>query len=538
MLAHSIIPAGLAVMSLGVASAWAEDSGSAYKDVGQVHFTVSCTPAAQEQFDHAVALLHSFFWPETIKAFTAVAATDPDCAMAYWGIAISQRPNPLIGAPDAAAQKRGWDAVEKAKALPIKTQREADYLGAMETLYRDYDNTDYHARDVAYAKAMEQISERYPDDSEAAIFYALALNESADLFDKTLTNQRRAAAILEKAFAAQPVHPGAAHYLIHSYDYPALAADGLPAARKYAALAPASPHARHMPSHIFSMLGEWQDLIKADTNSLSAAEEYSAKNFAGATTGGVVHSMDFLTYAYLQTAQDRKAKALVEKRAGITKWVGHSGPGDMGYAAIPVRYAFERSQWAEAASLTPIESQYPQAIAVGHFGRALGAARSGQPSAAPGDIARLGELSKTLADANNKYWAEQVTIQHDAAIAWVTKAEGRNEDALKLMRAAADLEDASEKNIAMENRLFPMRQLLGDMLLEIGQPEGALAAYEESLTRAPARLRSYYGAAKAAEKTGDAGKAMVYYEKIVTMCPEADAERPEPREAKIILARK
>jgi len=537
MKAYSIVSVGLTVLLLGANIAGAQEQGSAYKEVGKVHFAVSCTPAAQEQFDHAVALLHSFFWPETIKAFSAVAATDPTCIMAYWGIAISQRPNPLIGAPDYAAQKRGWEAVEKAKTISAKTQREADYIGAMEALYKDYDKADYHTRVVAYTKVMEQIYRRYQDDSEAPIFFALALNESADLFDKTLTNQRKAAAILERAFAKQPTHPGAAHYLIHSYDYPALAAQGLPAAIKYAALAPASPHALHMPSHVFSMLGLWPDLIMADTNSLAAAEAYSEKNFGGAAYGNILHSMDFLTYAYLQTAQDQKAKAMVEKHDGITKWVNHVLPGDMGYAAIPVRYALERSQWSEAAALQPVESQYLQAIAIGHFARALGAARSGRPAASSADIAKLDALSKALADAGNKYWAEQVNIQYGTAKAWVAKAEGRTDEAVASMRAAANLEDASEKNISMENRLFPMRELLGDMLLETGQPQAALAAYEQALTRTPARVRSYYGAAKAAEKMGDGAKAKGYYRKIVALCPAGNTERPELKEARAILAK-
>jgi tetratricopeptide (TPR) repeat protein len=537
MRAHNVSGAGLLVLFLGGTSAWAQEQGSAYKEVGNVHFAVSCTAAAQEQFDHAVALLHSFFWPETIKAFNAVLATDPTCTMGYWGLAISQRPNPLIGAPDLAAQKRGWEAVEKARTISAKTARETDYIGAMETLYRDYDKFDYHSRVVAYTAAMEQIHRRYPDDSEGAIFYALALNESEDLSDTTLANQRKAAAILEKAFAEQPLHPGAAHYLIHSYDYPALAADGLPAARKYAALAPASPHARHMPSHIFSMLGQWQDLIKADTNSLVAAEAYADKNFGGATTGGMMHSMDFLTYAYLQTGQDQKAKAVLAKRDSVAKWANRLRPGDMGYAAIPVRYALERGQWSEAAALQPVESQYPQAVALGHFARALGAARSGQPDAAAVDIAKLGELSKKLTDSGDRYWAEQVMIERNGAMAWVAKAEGRIDEAVSAMRAAADLEDASEKNISMENRLFPMRELLGDMLLDMAQPAAALAAYEEALTRTPARVRSYYGAAKAAGKFGDTVKAKTYSQKLVAMCADADTVRRELEEARTILAK-
>jgi hypothetical protein len=404
----------------------------------------------------------------------------------------------------------------------------------MEVLYKDYDATPYTTRVVAYANAMEQISRRYPDDSEAAIFYALALNESVDLSDKTLANQRKAAAILEKSFAEQPTHPGVAHYLIHSYDYPALAAEGLPAARKYAALAPASPHARHMPSHIFSMLGEWNDLIEADNNSLIAAQQYSEKNFGGKTTSGILHSMDFLMYAYLQTAQDEKAKAILDKRDQMTEFANHFLPGDMGYAAIPVRYALERSNWIEAASLRPADSQYPQAIALGHFARALGAARSGHPDAATTDIAALNRLAQQL--ASDKYWAGQVIIEYGAARAWSVEAEGRHEEAIAAMRSAADLEDASEKSISMENRLFPMRELLGDMLLENRQPQAAFVEYEQALTRTPARLRSYFGAAKAAEQSGDPAKARNYFQKIAAMCPQG-ADRPEVKEANAMLAR-
>jgi tetratricopeptide (TPR) repeat protein len=536
MRTHSI---RFALMSLLVSAgpvAWAQphDHGSPYKEVGNVHFPVSCSQMAQEEFDHAVALLHSFFWPETIKEFAAVAETDPGCTMAYWGIAISQRPNPLIGAPAPAAQKSGWEAVEKAKTIPAKTKREADYIDAVEALYKDYDKVPYAIRVVAYTSTMEQISRRYPDDSEAAIFYALALNESVDLSDKTLANQRKAAAILEKAFTEQPTHPGVAHYLIHSYDYPALAVDGLPAARKYAALAPASPHARHMPSHIFAMLGEWNDLIGADNNSLVAAQSYADKNFGGKVTGGILHSMDFLMYAYLQTAQDEKARAILDKRDNMTEFANHFLPGDMAYAAIPVRFALERNQWSEAESIKPVEGQYPQAIAMGHFARTLGAARSGHPEAAVADVAALDRLAQQL--ANDKYWAGQVVIEYTAAKAWAAYAEDRHEEAIAAMRSATELEDASEKSISMENRLFPMRELLGDMLLENGQPQAAFVEYEQTLTRTPARLRSYFGAAKAAELIGDPAKARSYYQRIVAMCPLGDA-RPAVKEASAALAK-
>jgi hypothetical protein len=534
MLWHRLSIIGIATILQSGTAIGATEGGSAYKEMGAVHFAISCSAEAQAQFDHAVALLHSFFYPETVKQFTQVTETDPTCAMGYWGIAISQRPNPLAFAPSPEQQKLGWEAVTKGQALPAKTAREADWLATMATLYRDYDKTGYHDRVLLYTKAMQQLHQKYPDDSEAAILYALSLDESEDLTDKTYANQRQAIAILEKEFAAQPLHPGVAHYLIHSYDYPALAADGLPAARKYAALAPASPHATHMPSHIFSMLGDWTDLIQSDERALAAWEDYAAKNFGGATLASNLHSMDFLEYAYLQTGQDAKAKAILDKRNAITKWGNRNIPGTMGYAAVPVRYAVERGAWQEAAALAPMQTDSPAADAMVHFARAYGAARSGHPEAASPDIAKLEQLGNQLTEKKDAYWAGQVQIQFGAAKAWVAHAEGRNDEALKFMRLAADLEDKSEKHIAMENRLIPMRELLGDMLQENGDAAGALAAYEASLLKAPGRFRSYWGAAQAAEKLGDMAKAKNYYGKLVAM--SVNSARPELAQARVKLA--
>jgi tetratricopeptide (TPR) repeat protein len=514
----------------------AQEKAAPPERLGKVHFPVSCSATAQQQFDRAVALLHSFFFPETVKAFTAVTETDPTCAMAYWGLAMSQRSNPLILPLDVAALKRGWEAVEQAKAAGPKTPREQEYIVAMEAYFRDPDQGGYKQRVEAYEHAMEQIYRRYSDDPEAAIFYALALNEAVDHADKTYARQLKAGVLLEQIFAQQPDHPGVAHYIIHAYDFAPLAQRGLPAARRYAEIAPSSPHALHMPSHIFSMLGLWQESIQGNLASAAAAKAYAAKHLPGQTLW--LHMDDFRIYAYLQRAQDQQAKRIVEERNAIEKVTPVRLPNDTAYTAIPVRYAIERGQWSEAAALEVYASQYPQAEAIIQFGRALGAGRSGDIAKARESIDRLQSLRDALMQAKQIYWADQVEIQRKAAMAWVVRAEGKTEEALDLMRAAADLEDASEKHIAMENRLVPMRELLGELLLELNQSDEALREFEASLQNAPNRLRSFYGAAKAAERAGEPQKTKMFYEQLVVLCNQADTERPELMEAKAFLAKK
>jgi tetratricopeptide (TPR) repeat protein len=527
------------VVGMLLARVWAS-VGSAQErseKLGTVHFPVSCSPVAQQQFERALAMLHSFFFPETVKAFTQVTQTDPTCAMGYWGLAMSTRPNPLIPL-DVATLKRGWDVVEKAQAAGPKTPRERDYIAAMEAYYRVPEQGPTPARAQAYEQAMEQVYLRYPEDTEAAIFYALALNEATDHADRTYARQRKAGAILEKVFAEQPNHPGVAHYIIHSYDFPPLASQGLIAARAYAGIAPSAPHALHMPSHVFSMLGYWQESIPADRASLAASRAYAAANMQGAVTAGELHSMDFLAYAFLQTGQDTEAQRILEQRNAVQKFSTRFLPGDTAYAAIPVRFTLERGRWAEAAALPPVTSQFPAAEALVYFGRALGAARSGDLPAARQAIQKLEVLRDTLAQAKNGYWADQVEIQRRAATAWVARTEGREDDAVALMRSAADLEDASEKHIAMENRLFPMRALLGELLLELHEPTLALQAFEASLRTNPARFRSFYGAAKAAEQAGNPTVARGYYEKLIALAAQADPGRPELVEAKKTLMAK
>jgi tetratricopeptide (TPR) repeat protein len=523
-----------------VASVWADPdpahrAGGGEK-LGRVQFKTSCSPEAQREFERALAMLHSFFFPETVKAFTAIPTTDPSCAIAYWGIAISQRPNPLVGPFDAATLKRGLDAVEKGEAIGPKTQRERDWLAALKEFYKDYDKVDQDTRTRNYAKAMEQLAAKYPDDVEAKIFYALALNETFD--HKSMEPLLKAVKILEPIDKKYPDHPGVTHYLIHSYDFPAIAQRGIPAANKYAKIAPSAPHAQHMPSHIYSMVGMWEESVVSNWRSVAVANEYAAKAKLDGTLGGVPHSYDFMAYAYLQMGQDLKARGLIQDTMALKKVIGVPTAAATARAAVPARYMLERQDWQGAAQLTPLGTGYPMAEAITYFARAMGGARSGDAAAAQADIEKLKEQRAALEKAGQGYWAGQVEIQILGAQAWTAQAQGNKSDALKFMRAAADLEDASEKHVAMENRLYPMRELLADMLLAQGEATAALKEYETSLKNAPMRLRGFYGAAKAAEASGDAKKARDYFEKLARLTRHADGDRPELLEAKQRLASK
>ena len=501
---------------------------------GRVLFETSCTPEAQKQFDRALAMLHSFFFPETVKAFNAIPQTDPTCAIAYWGIAISQRPNPLVGPFDAATLKRGLDAIEKGEAVGAKTRRERDWLAALKEFYKDFDKVDQDTRTRNYEKAMEALATKYPDDVEAKIFWALALNE---LFDhKSMEPLLKAIRILEPIDKKYPDHPGVTHYLIHSYDFAPIAKGGIPAADKYATIAPASPHAVHMPSHIYSMVGMWDASIRSNQRAAVIAQEFVDKNFPGAVYHAVLHSADFMQYAYLQLGEDREAAKLVDHANAVIKAkpkvVGVAIVAYTAMAAIPARYALERQDWRTAAGLEPPAGPFPQAEAITYFARALGAARAGHLAAAPQEIDKLKQQRAALEKAGQTYWAGQVEVQILGAQAWLAQSQGNKEEALKLMRAAADLEDASEKHVAMENRLYPMRELLGDLLMEQKSPALALKEYEESMKAMPNRLRGFYGAAKAADAAGDKQKAAGYFDKLAYLTRASDAERAEIRESR------
>ncbi|HET7257912.1 MAG TPA: hypothetical protein VFJ46_29445 [Xanthobacteraceae bacterium] len=510
--------------------------------LGEVSFPISCSPAAQTQFNRAVAMQHSFFFPETVKTFSAIVEKEPTCAMAHWGIAISQRPNPLVGPFPGDVLKRGWEAIELARAASQKTERESAWIEALAAFYQDYATVPQRTRTANYEAAMARLSARYPGDAEAAIFYALALNEAADPADKTYARQLKAADILEKLELRYPNHPGIPHYIIHSYDYPELAMRGAIAAARCAQLAPSAPHALHMPSHIFSTLGMWQEVIGSDRAADDETIAYTARVNPQAAADpakdpGRYHFLDFLTNAYLQLGEDQQAKRIVDARNSVAEYPANFRySGHTAFAAIPVRYAFERGAWAEAMVLAIPKTPFAQAEAITWFGRAIGAARSQELPKAREAVAQLGALKDKLAKANDAYWTGQVAIQEQAADAWLALAEGRKGEAVAAMRQAADLEDRSGKHVAMENRLSPIRELLGELLLEANEPAQALKEFETSLRNNPNRYRSFAGAAKAADRAADRALAKNYYEKLVSLAGNADTARPDLVAAKQYLA--
>jgi hypothetical protein len=503
--------------------------------LGKVNFLISCDAAVQPQFNAAVAMLHSFWYEKASDTFTAVAQSDPHCGMAYWGIAMTYY-HPIWSAPGPADLKAGASALEKARAAGAKTQRERDYIAAIDVFYKDSDKLDHRTRALAYEKAMEQLQARYPDDREAAIFYALALQSTAPPTDKTYANYRKSGAILEKIFVEQPEHPGVAHYIIHAYDVPALAPRALDAARRYAKIAPDSPHALHMPSHIFTRLGLWQESI--DSNLASAAS--AVKNNA---PGNELHAKDYLIYAYLQGAQDRKAKKALEAPPPgrpddpqYMNWLYATG-------ASPARYAVERHRWSEAAALPVLPNTFPRerwswTEANLHFARALGASHIGDTEAARKDLREIAAIREVLTRENNKYWADQVDIQREIAAAWITLAEGKREEALQQMRSAADHEDGTDKHNVTPGVILPARELLGEMLLELKQPAQAMVEFEATLRTAPNRFNALAGAAHAAKLSGDTEKAKDYSAKLLAICDHADGDRPELQDARALLAQK
>ena len=526
-----------ALFALAVPSGARADTAA--KPVEEVDFAVSCKPAAQPAFRHAVWTLHSFWYLESVKEFEAAAKADPGCAMAWWGVAMSNW-HELWAPPTQAELAAGAAAAAKAEAIGGGTEREKAYIAAIAVFYKDSGTLDHHTRALAYEKAMADLHQRYPDDREAAIFYALSLDATALPADKTYANQKKAAAILEPLFVSEPNHPGVAHYLIHSYDEPPLAAKGLPAARRYASIAPEVPHALHMPGHIFTRLGYWQESIDADRRAAEAGQAYAKTAFGdGVALDQSLHAMDYLAYAYLQKAEDQKVRALIDQIAAFKKATPQTRGTAYAMAAIPARYALERQDWALAAKLEPPKAdvgwdKFPPAGAIIDFARALGDARTGNLDAAGTEIDKLAAARDAL-KAKNKYWSDQVEVERLAAAATLAQAAGRRDEAVKEMRAAADLDDAMDKSNVTPGDILPPRELLGDMLLEIGQPAAALAEYKRSLAAAPNRFRSLYGEARAAKATGDAAAAHEAYRRLLAQCPSAAPERPELAEAKAYL---
>jgi hypothetical protein len=503
--------------------------------VGNVSFPVSCSPTVQPDFNRAVALLHSFWYKKSEETFLAVAKADPSCGMAQWGVAMSHY-RQLWDPPTPFELQAGSAAVEKANAAGAKTQRERDYIAAMEIFYKDSGTRTHAARALDYEKSMQQIHELYPQDTEAAIFYALAIRANAPIEDRTYANQKKASAILEKLFVEYPTHPGLAHYIIHCDDYPTLAPLALDAARRYAKIAPDAPHALHMPSHIFTRLGLWQESIDSNLASAAAARK-------NGLLGDELHAIDYLVYAYLQTGQDREALNVFNAMPKPQQNDAVYYTGLYAAAIVPARLAVERHRWSDAAALTLPAGAFPggrysSTEANTYFAQALGAARLGSLEAAREGLQRMTSLRDRLLEDHDKYSSEQVDIQRESVSAWIAFAEGKRDDALRQMRAAADHDDSVDKLPVTPGPLVPARELLAEMLLETNQPAAALESFETSLRLAPQRFNALYGAAHAANLSGDRQKASTYYSKLVANCPRATAELPELREATLFLSQK
>jgi tetratricopeptide (TPR) repeat protein len=485
--------------------------------LGEVHFPVSCLPEAQARFNRAMTLQHSFWYQQAAEAFRGVREADAGCTMAYWGEAMTLLLNPF-SAPAAQNLQAGQALLIEARRLGPRSEREAGYIGALSEVFAGTDVPGHRARLERYEAAMATLHARYPDDPEAAILYALALNIAASPADKTYARQLHAAEILEEEFARQPQHPGVTHYLIHTYDVPPLAARGLPAALRYTSIAPDAPHALHMPSHIFTRVGQWQASVDTNRRSAEVAR-------ARGEIGDELHAMDYMVYAYLQTAQDGAARGIVEGLSAYTRVV----PGVRGIpfalSAMPARYALERGDWHAAASLVPQESEYRFTTALTHFARALGAARSGRPAQAESDVAALGRIAEELRP-RDPYWAEQVSIQHLSAEGWTTFAAGDRGRGLALLRQATAREALTEKAPVTPGPLAPARELLAEALLEAGDPAAALAEFERVQETEPNRFRAVFGAAHAAEQAGQEDAARRHYMRLLDIAA-TDTLRPE-----------
>ena len=502
---------------------------AALERLGSVHFATSCNSDAQPRFDRAVALMHSFQFGRAIEGFRSALAVDSGCAIAYWGIALSSWSNPFAGFKSPAQLAQGLQAVNQGRAAAAKTKRERAYIEAVAQLYTDTRHRDQPTRARAYEVGMAQVAKAYPEDTEATIFYALALAAAADPSDKTYAKQLKAGAILERLFAKYPDHPGLAHYIIHAYDEPALAWRAAEAARRYGQIAPSTPHALHMPSHTFTRIGEWQASI--DTNLASASAARAADQPADE-----LHASDYMVYAYLQTGQDLAAKRWVDTAAATfsrfdpARATG-AAPASAAYfarAAIPARYCLERRDWACASRLAPLPSPFPFADAITYFARGLGAAHAGDQVGAHAAIASLDQIHDKLAGMGEDYWAGQVDIQRRAVVATLAFAQGHVADALAGMRAAAELEDNAGLSSVTPGPLLPAREMLGGMLLSLKQPGDALKEFEAALAQEPNRFWSLYGAARAEKMAGDKRAARTYFRKLLVVARRAD--RPGRRE--------
>jgi Tfp pilus assembly protein PilF len=513
--------------------------------IGRVVFETSCNAEANALFQRALGWLHSFEYEQGARTFAEAGAADPRCAIAHWGIAMSYY-HPLWAPPSAAELESATSALANARAAGAASERERAYIAAIEIFYRDSGRLDHRTRVHAYSAAMEQLHRRYPQDREAAIFYALSLIAAGTMDqDPAFARENEAGAILNSVLAIAPDHPGVTHYLIHSFDYPPLAELALPAARRYANIAPASPHAQHMPSHIFVRLGLWEEAIQSNLASEAASRAFATAQGLPDSSSERLHAMDYLAYGYLQTGQDGDAERVLADLNAIRRADPPIFTVAFAATAIPARLALERRQWERAASLelqphvrqlAPL-ANFRWGEAHIHFARAIGAARTGRIAAAREEVAKLREIEQSLAIPPGTYdWRTQVAIERQIAEAWLAHVEGRSADAVRLMRAAADLDDVTEKHPVTPGAILPAREQLGELLLELGRPAAALNEYEVSLRRAPRRLAGLYGTARAARLAGDATKARDYYTQMVEVTENGDGTRAEVQEARAFTA--
>ena len=517
---------------LAISLAFLFGSGTyAQEKLGRVSFPTSCDRKVQAQFDRAVAMLHSFWFQQGEQAFREVLQRDPSCAIANWGIAAILIGNTFAGGATSQDAQKAKEAIQRARLTGAKTERERFYIEAIAEYYDRFGDRPHSARMKSLAAAFEVVAKRFPKDDEAQIFYAIYLTATQSPNDKTFADTLKAAQILEPQFKKHPDHPGVAHYLIHAYDYPPIADKGLSAAKRYAEIAPSAPHALHMPSHIFTRVGAWPESVA--TNRRSAAVALLEKE-----PGGALHAMDYMVYADLQLARDKDATSVLEQARSVTGINPNNLAAAYALAAIPARISIERRMWKDAVQLEPRASKFPHTDAITYFARALGAARVGNIAAAEKGVQELARIVDVLKSAKDNYWATEVEVQRLSAAAWIAYAKGSPDEALALMRSAADMEDKSEKHAVTPGRLVPARELLGDMLLEMNQPSEALESFETSEKHDPNRFRGLYGAGKAAALAGDQTKAKSYFEKLLALARSPSSERPEINEAQTFLAKR
>jgi tetratricopeptide (TPR) repeat protein len=499
------------------------------EQLGKVSFQTSCVRKVQAQFNQAVAMLHSFWFQQGEKAFREILERDPSCAIANWGIAAILIGNTFGGNATVQDAQKAREAIQRGRLTGAKTERERFYIEAIAEYYDRFNDRGHGARMKSLADAFEVVAKRFPKDDEAQIFYALYLTATQSPTDKTFADTLKAAQILDPQFKKHPDHPGVAHYLIHSYDYPPIADKGLNAAKRYADIAPSAPHALHMPSHIFTRVGAWQASVATNQRSAQASQ---AEN----EPGGGLHAMDYMVYAYLQLARDNDAVLVLQDSRRITNVIPSNQGSAYALAAIPARIALERGMWKDAVQLEPRASKFPFIDAMTYFARTLGAARNGDAETAERAVQELARIVNGLKAAKNDYWAIEVEVQRLGAAAWTGYAKGSRDEALTLMRSAADLEDKSEKSAVTPGRLVPARELLGEMLLEMKRPAEALKEFESSEKHDPNRFRGLNGAAQAAAQSGDNAKAKRYFARLVELAGKGDA-RPEIENAKAYLAK-